>query len=311
MAAARTVTPVTLPPAHEPAPACRLIACDMDGTLLGADGRVSARNDRALRAARERGVVVAVATGRSHQTALPRLGADTPVEWAICSNGALEMDVARRVPTRIDPLPDAVVDDVVRALGAIPGVAYAWEDVTVGLRCSPEFLRRHPSIESAVVDELDPPAHPTGPQIKIMVSLVDAVRLEAVARVAPLLPDGVEVATSGSLFTELTAHGVDKAFGLSRLAERLGIDRSEVVAFGDNHNDVPMLRWAGTSVAMENADPVAAEVASTRTTHHDRDGVAEFVEALLDGGRLGDDRQVGDVGISGGGRIGGAASLPS
>ena len=277
----------------------------MDGTLLGADGRVSARNDRALRSARERGVVVAVATGRSHQTALPRLGEDTPVEWAICSNGALEMDIARRAPTRVDPMPDEVVDDVVRALGAVPGVAYAWEDVAVGLRCSPEFLRRHPSIESAVVDELDAPAHPTGPQIKIMVSLLDAVRLDAVARVAPLLPDGVEVATSGALFTELTAHGVDKAFGLARLAERLGIDRAEVVAFGDNHNDVPMLRWAGTAVAMANADPVAAEVASTRTTHHDRDGVAEFVESLLDAGRLGDGRVLGDGELPDGAKSGG------
>jgi Cof subfamily protein (haloacid dehalogenase superfamily) len=270
----------------------------MDGTLLGADGLVSARNAAALATARDRGVTVAVATGRSHQTALPRLGSTTPVEWAICSNGALEMAVGTGRTTRVDPLPAPVVDDVVAALAVLPGVAYAWEDVDVGLRCSPEFLLRHPSIESVVVDETEAPPHPAGAQIKIMVSLADRVRLEAVAAVAPLLPDGVEVATSGSLFTELTAHGVDKAFGLARLAERLGIRRDEVLAFGDNHNDVPMLRWAGTAVAMANSDPTALAVTTERTLRHDEDGVAAYVEAVLDG-------------KSDGGPLGATANLPT
>ncbi|UDY35680.1 Cof-type HAD-IIB family hydrolase [Dermatobacter hominis] len=267
----------------------RLIACDMDGTLLGADGLVSARNGAALAAARDAGIAVAVATGRSHQTALRRLGDATAIEWAICSNGALEMEVATRRTTRVDPLPAAVVDDVVAELAALDGVAYAWEDVELGLRCSPEFLRRHPSIESVVVDEVPAPTYPSGPQIKIMVSLADRVRLAAVEAVSPLLPDGVEVATSGSLFTELTAHGVDKAFGVAHLADRLGIDRSEVLAFGDNHNDVPMLRWAGTAVAMGNADPTALAVTTERTLRHDEDGVAAYVEAVLDRKPGGDD----------------------
>ncbi len=260
-----------------------LIACDMDGTLLGADGRVSARNDAALRAAVDAGYAVAVATGRSHQTALPRLGDDTPVQWAVCSNGALEMEVETRDVIRVDPLPAAVVDDVVEALDVLSGVELAWEDLDLGLRCSPGFLERHPSIESAL--SVDPDGRvlerPSGPQIKMMVSLADRVRHEAVMAVQPLLPDGVEVATSGSLFTEVTASGVDKAHGLARLAERLGIDRSDVVAFGDNHNDLPMLRWAGTSVAMANSDPVAFEAATERTVTNAADGVAVFLERLL------------------------------
>ena len=123
---------------------------------------------------------------------------------------------------------------------------------------------------------------PVGPQIKVMVSLADRVRQEAVVAVQPLLPDGVEVATSGSLFTEVTASGVDKAFGLARLSERLGVPRSDVIAFGDNHNDLPMLRWAGTSVAMANSEPVAFDAAGERTLRNDEDGVAAFLERFLD-----------------------------
>lgn len=255
----------------------------MDGTLLGADGLVSARNASALQAAVDAGWAVAVATGRSHQTALPRLGADTPVQWAVCSNGALEMAVASREVVRVDPLPAAVVADVVAALDVLAGVELAWEDLELGLRCSPGFLERHPSIESALSVDPDgrPAEAPSGPQIKMMVSLADRVRHDAVMAVQPLLPDGVEVATSGSLFTEVTASGVDKAHGLAELAGRLGISRTDVVVFGDNHNDLPMLRWAGTSVAMANSDPVAFEAATERTVSNADDGVAVFLERLL------------------------------
>ena len=76
--------------------------------------------------------------------------------------------------------------------------------------------------------------------------------------------------------------GVDKAFGLARLSERLGVPRSDVIAFGDNHNDLPMLRWAGTSVAMANSEPVAFDAAGERTLRNDEDGVAAFLERFLD-----------------------------
>ena len=104
----------------------------------------------------------------------------------------------------------------------------------------------------------------------------------ALAGVVDELLDGLaHVTTSGAPFVELTPAGADKGAALARLAAELRIDASEVVAFGDNHNDLTMLRWAGRAVAMGNAVEAAKEAADEVTAHHADDGVALVVEAIL------------------------------
>jgi hydroxymethylpyrimidine pyrophosphatase-like HAD family hydrolase len=75
--------------------------------------------------------------------------------------------------------------------------------------------------------------------------------------------------------------GVDKSSALDRLAAELGIDPTEAIAFGDNLNDIGMLRWAGRSFAMANADPTLFDIASDRAGHHEADGVAIVLEQLF------------------------------
>ena len=86
---------------------------------------------------------------------------------------------------------------------------------------------------------------------------------------------------SGAPFLEVMAAGVDKAWGVARLCERLGIDREDVVAFGDAPNDVEMLAWAGHGVAVANAVPEAREAADEVTASDEDDGVALVLERLL------------------------------
>lgn len=92
---------------------------------------------------------------------------------------------------------------------------------------------------------------------------------------------GFEATLSGAPFVEVMAEGVTKATGLARLCEHLGIDRADVVAFGDALNDVEMLRWAGRGVAMAGAEPVVREAADETTASNDEDGVAQMIERLL------------------------------
>ena len=79
----------------------------------------------------------------------------------------------------------------------------------------------------------------------------------------------------------MLAPGVHKAWGLARLCELLGVQSSEVLAFGDATNDAEMLSWAGRSVAMANAEPEALQAADEVTLSNDDDGVAAVIEALL------------------------------
>ena len=90
-----------------------------------------------------------------------------------------------------------------------------------------------------------------------------------------------DVTHSGAPFVEVSAAGMHKAVGLARLCQDLGIEASEVVAFGDMPNDIPMLSWAGLGVAVANADPDVLAIADEVTASHMDDGVAVVVERIL------------------------------
>ena len=96
-----------------------------------------------------------------------------------------------------------------------------------------------------------------------------------------VLPEGVGATVSGLDSLDIGPAGSDKAVGVRRLAKQLGIGRKDVVAFGDNLNDLELLRWAGRGVAMANADPSTLAVADEVTGTNDDDGVAVVLEALL------------------------------
>jgi len=90
-----------------------------------------------------------------------------------------------------------------------------------------------------------------------------------------------EMTLSGAPFVEVMAAGVSKASGLAQLCTRLGVERSEVLAFGDGLNDREMLTWAGHGVAVANAEDAVKDVADELTSSNDEDGVALVIEALL------------------------------
>ena len=95
--------------------------------------------------------------------------------------------------------------------------------------------------------------------------------------------DGLVVTwSSASSLLEMSAPGVTKASTLALVCERLGVDRADVVAFGDMPNDLPMLAWAGTSYAMANAHESVIAAADHLAPDHDDDGVAQVLAGLFD-----------------------------
>jgi Cof subfamily protein (haloacid dehalogenase superfamily) len=265
----------------------RLVATDLDGTLLGPDGRLSPRTLAALGEAVRAGVTVVAATGRSFRTAVPRVAPSPALRHLVCSNGAVLYDRERATTVEHHPLAAASVPAALAALrGGLAGVRFGWESPS-GWAWEEAFVDSRPQMDDetdagSVFAALGPP-FPT--VTKLFVGHPELLRDDLVAAVAPLLPDGLVVSTSGAGFVEVTGTGVDKAFGVARLCARLGVDRREVVAIGDHLNDVALLRWAGRSVAMSGAHPGALAAADEVTASCADDGAAAVVESIVAGAR--------------------------
>jgi len=267
----------------------RLIASDLDGTLLGADGHLSARTVAALAAADRAGIEVIAATGRSHRTAAPKLASAPMVRTVVCSNGASVYDVGSASVTNHRPLADALLALVVRELrNGFDGVTFGWETVD-GFGWEENFLSVAPDEvqwgwqEGRLDGEVHDAIERAGPQsvTKLLVGHPTQRSNQWLTTVGPTLPDGAAASTSGADFVEVTGSGVDKGSTLAVLAEERGIGVTEVLAFGDQANDITMLAWAGRSVAMANAHPSALDAADEVGDHHGADAVARVIEELL------------------------------
>ena len=263
----------------------KLVASDLDGTLIRSDRTVSPRTIGVLRRLDAAGVVIVLVTGRPIRWLGPvydQLGFN-PV--AICANGAATYDPATDTITHSAPLDTgALAEACARLRDSVPGVLFAVErDGGRQMRHEADFPvgpweADHASVGPATFAELL-----THPAAKLLVRTVSAQPAdEFTARVGDCL-DGVAEATnsSSSGMVEVSAVGVTKASALARVARAHAIDAGDVVAFGDMPNDLPMLAWAGRGVAMANGHPAVRAAAHdvTAATNED-DGVAAYLERL-------------------------------
>ena len=267
----------------------RLLAVDLDGTLLTPDRRIGAGDADALRRSVDAGVAVLVATGRGLHTARPVLEALPVPAYAALHNGALMLDPSGAELWRVSMQPRAVAAalPLVRGAGLHPmlyaGVAGAGgDDVTLVLerdaRDSPhaqEYLRTKGPILELVADV----AAACDRGVLGIVSFGSRDSVTAAASAVAPLNGSVESwwspsTGSGADLFEALAPGGAKGCTLRRLTERLGFTPEEVMAIGDNNNDLDMLRYAGTAVAMANATPEARAAAHFVTSANTADGVA-------------------------------------
>ncbi|MGW6419712.1 Cof-type HAD-IIB family hydrolase [Streptomyces sp. NPDC055055] len=269
------------------APAPRLIATDLDGTLLRDDKSVSERTVAALAAAEQAGIEVFFVTGR-------------PARWmdvvsdhvhghgqAICANGAAVVDLhAGNTFLEVRPLERPVALDVVRALrAAAPGTSFAVE-LTTGIHYEPLYppFFLDPGATVATAEKLlfEEAPGAAAPVLKLLSQHpeLDPDVFLAVAREAA--GDRASITRSSpTALIEISGLGVSKASTLARCCAERGITADEVVAFGDMPNDIEMLSWAGRSYAMGNAHPDVIAAASGRTVGNNEDGVAVVIEQLV------------------------------
>ena len=264
--------------------AVRMVATDLDGTLLRTDGTVSRRTCEALAAAEAAGIAVALVTGRPPRWMAPVAKATGHSGVAICANGALLYDLHTETVVGSTLIDAAAAQAAAGALReALPDLVFAaertsgfeheeayqhgWElgDVEVRVKALERMLDR--------------------PVIKLLARHPTMDRDELLARATELVGAGATVTSSSTTeaLLEISAAGVTKATALAGLAGSAGIRAEQVVAFGDMPNDLPMLAWAGRAVAVANAHPEVLALADEVTASNDDDGVARVLERLVAG----------------------------
>jgi Cof subfamily protein (haloacid dehalogenase superfamily) len=257
-----------------------LIAVDLDGTLLGRGGQVSARTAQSLLTAKSAGHSLVAVTGRSWRTCVDRLKPATAIDYVVCSNGAYAYDIKDERILWSHPIDPVVCLEAMRKIRIeFPNVGFGWESAT-GFSYEKAFLKQSddPSTlehggSGGVLGQSD--------LYKVLIRVPCLSGAEFQQNVTELVGDVLEASTSGAPFLDATALHVNKASGLEAATLHFDVQSSEVVAFGDNLNDIPMLTWAGTAIAMSNAHPEVLQIADAITVSNMRDGVAVYLDKFV------------------------------
>lgn len=271
----------------------RLIALDLDGTLLTTDKRLTKRTEEALAEAASRGIHIVPATGRSI-TGLARKVRDLPfVRYGITVNGAAvwdmreELCIARRAFSngqaleiwdfleQYHTMTDACVDGTARMTPEY------YRELDRYMPDEPRrFLIRSTRVPTEALRDWIRDPEKTVEKFNIFFEQRrEADRLRAREELKQF--DYLAVTTSLGNNLEINHKDATKGNGLKALADYLGIAREETMAFGDGENDISMLSQAGVGVAMENAAALVKNAADFVTLSNDMDGVAYAIETRI------------------------------
>lgn len=264
----------------------RLVASDLDGTLLRSDHRVSQQTMAAIDEATAAGITVVAATGRQ-ATGLPQILRGAAISWAVASNGAIGVDLTTGEAIFIDELTPEVLAEVMPALRSVlPEVRYCVvRDNGATHLAEPGYEELLHPLERALFrldfQLSDEPGLAAEPTLKLVCRHPSASPEELHRQLEATGLTGFHATTSGAPFLEVQGAGVTKASGIAQLCRHLGISAAEVAAIGDAPNDIEMLGWAGTGVAMGNAVPQTRVAADWSTATNDEDGVALAIRRIL------------------------------
>jgi Cof subfamily protein (haloacid dehalogenase superfamily) len=258
----------------------RLVATDLDGTLVRSDYSISARTKRTVLAIQETGTVFVMVTARPPRWLHDLTDLVGAHGIAIVANGAILYDVTQRKAIRTRLIDPVVALDVAQAIRAeIPEVEFAIERPD-RYGQEPRYMNRWPTPENTLVAALD--VLLAEPAAKLLVRHPSWHSDDLLAKIAPLVGERVAASHSGGhSLVEISASGVSKAAMLADFAAELGISAAETIAFGDSLNDLPMLAWAGTSYGVANAHPEVLAVVDKVCPTNDEDGVATVLEEIF------------------------------
>lgn len=270
----------------------RLVALDLDGTLMASDLIIAPAVRAAIAAARARGVYVTVATGRMFGATLPfarQLDLRDPV---ICYQGALIRHPVTGAIGAHTPMDGEVAAEAVELLLAAGIFVIAYVDERLCFTAHRAefdyYLRHHPEGAETVIRPDLPDLLRATPPTKLLFIAEPEIVTRELARLAPHFGPRAVTTRSHTHYGELTAPGVSKGRALATLAAQLGVPRDAVIAIGDQENDRAMIAWAGLGLAMGNATPAIKAAADAVIPAVTEEGVAWALRRyVLDGDSAG------------------------
>ncbi|WP_338324694.1 HAD family hydrolase [Nonomuraea polychroma] len=256
------------------------MATDLDGTALRPDGTVSPRTVAAFAKVEEAGAVLVFVTGRPPRWMAGVANAVRHRGLAICANGALIYDLHTERIVESHLITVDVLEEVVAQLRANVSDLVFSVEYEAGFAHESDFLLGGLDRKSAGAVCVDSVTSQPCAKLLAMHPHMGPDELQAVVQE---LVGHLVTATHSSVrgLIEMSAQGVTKATALAAFAAQHEIKSSQVIAFGDMPNDLPMLSWAGTSYAVANAHPDVLAAVDHVTAANDDDGVAQVLETLF------------------------------
>jgi hypothetical protein len=259
----------------------RVVACDLDGTLLRSDGTIDERTRLALAGVAAADSLFVLCTARPSRWLAPLADDVGHSGIAICANGGVIWDLRTDAVIDSFPLVPSRAREIVALLEpALPGGAWAVERSS-GFGREPAYNPRWPAPADTMIAHVHELI--AEPVVKLMLRHHGFSADELLLRARALAGELGELSHSNAHdpLLEISAAGVSKASTLARLCAGHGIGFADVIAFGDMPNDLPMLEWAGHGVAVANAHPDVLAAADEITTTNDDAGVARVLERVF------------------------------
>ncbi|MDY0393257.1 Cof-type HAD-IIB family hydrolase [Virgibacillus halophilus] len=234
----------------------KLIALDMDGTLLDKEDKISSRNKQAIKQAQEQGVTVVLSTGRFLKTCFPYAEELGLSSYLVTSNGG-----------QIWTMDQELVEEHILETKSIEKMYAIGKEADIAMWLV--------SAEDVYHNEL-PEDYQTREWLKFGCVTDDLAKLDSVVAQVAKIGD-LEITNSMPNNMEVNPIGVNKANALKTVCKKLGITMDQVLAAGDSLNDIKMIEQAGLGVAMGNAQDAVKQAADFVTEDHDQDGVAKAI----------------------------------
>ena len=264
----------------------KIIALDMDGTLLDDNKKITEENKKSLMRAKEKGVKVVLASGRPKDgliTYLNELELMQDDEYVLSYNGCLVQEAKSGKIIHEVGLKGTDLHYMYTLSREFNVNIHAFSEkhglITPKMSKYTEVEASLNGIEATIIDFFDIPEDEN--IIKIMLVDEEEILDAAIHRVPREAYDKYNIVKSAPYFLEIINKNGNKGEGLKALAEYLGVKREEVMAFGDAGNDKEMIEYAGLGVAMENAMEEVKKVADYITCNNNEDGVAKVINRFI------------------------------
>ncbi|MGX7149611.1 Cof-type HAD-IIB family hydrolase [Enterococcus ureasiticus] len=265
----------------------KLVAIDLDGTLLDSKKEISARNKEALAQAKAAGVKIVICTGRPLAAIgiyLDALNLRDNGDYSITFNGGLvqKNDTGEIIEKASMPL-ENVHDLFELATSLNVPLDILSDGLVLQLPTTQDHESLYSQLNKLLTYESYELAQLTTDRIynKAVIAVDQTYLDEQIKKIPSPFYDRYEIIKTRSNLLEFMPKGITKAYGISLLARDLGIKQEEIMTIGDEENDLPMIEYAGLGVAMENAVPRVKSLADVITDTNDNDGVAQAVEKFV------------------------------